>query len=125
MSNLNAYLMQNSGMLVANHLGQATGGGALGGGGGDMVSLPDLMVESADLTNATGGGGGGADKMDDLSGNFSASLRLANALGGAHATDGGEDRKPTDAALAHQLHTPDVSAGMSVDGVAKNNLNRL
>jgi hypothetical protein len=57
--------------------------------------------------------------------NFSASLRLANALGGANSTDGGEDRKPTDAALVNQLHTQDVSAGISVDWVAKNNLNRL
>jgi hypothetical protein len=56
--------------------------------------------------------------------NFSASLRLAKPLG-ANAMDRGEDRKPRDAALAHQLHTPYVSAGMSVDGVAKNNLDRL
>ena len=108
MSNLSALMMQGgmTGLMQPPPQQQHQGAQSEAAAGGDLSSLPNLLVESGDLTQ-------NGNKMDDLSGTFSANLRLSMGVAKQQG-DGG--------AAPAGLNTPDVSAsGLE----SKNNVNRM
>ena len=108
MSNLSALMMQGgmTGLMQPPQQQHQGAQGEAAAAGGDLSSLPNLLVESGDLTQ-------NGNKMDDLSGTFSANLRLSMGVAKQQG-DGG--------AAPAGLNTPDVSAS----GIeSKNNVNRM